>query len=56
MLRVGTVVLSVQKLMRHADLKLLSWYLVQITTDIAKAHRQGRPIDIASFSMKFNFL
>jgi len=39
MLRAGVDVLSLQKLMRHADLQVLRRFLTQTTEDIAQANR-----------------
>jgi integrase/recombinase XerD len=45
MLRAGVDVFSLQKLMGHADLKVMRRYLAQTTDDIAQAHRIGSPVD-----------
>jgi hypothetical protein len=42
-------VLSLQKLMRHADLQVLRRFLTQTTEDIAQAHRMGSPVDNHKF-------
>jgi len=45
MLRNGTDVFSLQKLMGHADLQILRRYLAQNDTDTREAHRRAGPVD-----------
>ncbi len=45
MLRAGVDIFSLQKLMGHADLQVLTRYLALTTEDTAKAHRIGSPVD-----------
>jgi integrase/recombinase XerC len=49
MLRAGVDLFSLQKLMGHADLQVLSRYLALTTEDTAKAHKIGSPVDNSSF-------
>lgn len=44
-LRNGVDLISLQRLMGHADLSVLRKYLAQLTDDLAAAHRRAGPVD-----------
>jgi site-specific recombinase XerD len=44
-LRAGVDVISLQRLLGHADLSMLRRYLAQTTEDLAEAHHRGSPVD-----------
>jgi site-specific recombinase XerD len=44
-LRNGVDVISLQRLLGHADLSIIRRYLAQTEADLAQAHQKGRPVD-----------
>ncbi len=44
-LRNGVDVISLQRLLGHADLSVIRRYLVQTEVDLAQAHQKGSPVD-----------
>jgi integrase/recombinase XerD len=44
-LRGGVDLVSLQRLMGHADLSLISRYAQQVEDDLIQAHRKGGPVD-----------
>ena len=45
MLRAGTIIYALQRLMGHAGLEMLRRYLKQSTQDLQEAHQRGSPVD-----------
>jgi site-specific recombinase XerD len=46
MLRAGTDLITLQRLMGHADLQVLWRYLAQTNDDLRTAHEKGSPVDL----------
>lgn len=44
-LRAGVDLVSLQRLLGHADLSVIRRYLAQTEEDLARAHAKGSPVD-----------